>query len=69
MTFGAPSRARSGAGQAGDETSKVLPMTPENAVPGLYSLSATGVSFEPMRGTEHEVVQASRMAASRARRR
>src|SRR5258705_235952 len=39
-TFGAPSFARSGSGQAGLETSNVRPMTPGNAVPGLYSRSA-----------------------------
>src|SRR5262245_47777904 len=39
-TFGAPSRARSGCGHAGDETSKVRPMTPLKAVPGLYSFIA-----------------------------
>ena len=39
-TFGAPWRARSGSGQAGCETSKVRPTTPENALPGLYSLRA-----------------------------
>src|SRR5262245_11197854 len=38
-TFGAPSRARLGAGHAGSDTSKVRPITPEKAWPGLYSLS------------------------------
>src|SRR6516164_579259 len=38
-TFGAPSRARLGSGHAGLDTSKVRPITPENAWPGLYSLS------------------------------
>src|SRR5215470_7374934 len=38
-TFGAPSRARLGAGQAGLDTSKVRPITPGNAWPDLYSLS------------------------------
>ena len=37
-TFGDPSRARLGAGQAGSETSKVRPITPANALPGRYSL-------------------------------
>src|SRR5438128_314309 len=36
-TFGAPSRARTGTGQAGFDTSNVRPTTPENACPGLYS--------------------------------
>src|SRR3954454_4303688 len=36
-TFGAPSTARLGAGQAGRETSKVRPITPGNALPGRYS--------------------------------
>src|SRR6266496_2974943 len=44
-TLGAPSFARNGSGQAGDETSKVRPMTPLNAVPGLYSLSAMILSL------------------------
>src|SRR6516225_5161732 len=39
-TFGAPGRARFGAGHAGFDTSNVRPMTPGNAWPGLYSLSA-----------------------------
>src|SRR5262245_30088621 len=39
-TFGAPSRARLGAGHAGLDTSKVRPITPENAWPDLYSFSA-----------------------------
>src|SRR5271157_3515154 len=38
-TLGAPSPARSGSGQAGDDTSNVRPITPGKAVPGLYSLS------------------------------
>src|SRR5262249_48379538 len=38
-TFGAPSRARFGAGHAGFETSKVRPITPGKAWPDLYSLS------------------------------
>src|SRR5262245_42591541 len=36
-TFGAPSLARIGAGQAGCDTSKVRPITPLNACPGGYS--------------------------------
>src|SRR5215470_16368351 len=43
-TFGAPSRARTGAGHAGLDTSKVRPITPENACPGLYSLSVACAS-------------------------
>ena len=39
---GHPSLARKGCGQAGCDTSNVRPMTPVNAVPGLYSLSAIG---------------------------
>ena len=39
-TLGAPSFARNGSGQAGSDTSKVRPLTPLNAVPGLYSLRA-----------------------------
>ncbi len=39
--LGAPSFARSGLGHAGLETSNVRPMTPLNAVPGLYSLRVT----------------------------
>ena len=39
-TFGAPFFERSGSGHAGDDLSKVRPMTPGNAVPGLYSLRA-----------------------------
>src|SRR5262245_32364960 len=42
--FGAPSRARMGAGHAGWDTSNVRPITPGNAWPDLYSLSAMGVS-------------------------
>src|SRR5579863_1061511 len=41
MTLGEPSFALTGSGQAGLETSKVRPMTPENAVPDLYSFKAT----------------------------
>jgi hypothetical protein len=44
--LGAPSLARSGSGHAGCETSNVLPITPGNAVPGLYSLSAIKTPFE-----------------------
>src|SRR5262245_2744215 len=40
-TFGAPFLARSGSGHAGDDSSNVRPITPENALPGLYSFSAT----------------------------
>lgn len=39
-TLGAPSFARNRSGQAGSDTSKVRPLTPLNAVPGLYSLRA-----------------------------
>src|SRR4030095_5358478 len=39
-TLGAPSFARNGSGQAGSGPSKVRPMTPLKAVPGLYSFSA-----------------------------
>ena len=46
-TLGAPSFARSGSGHAGFDTSKVRPITPVNAVPGLYSFSAMFVSFFP----------------------
>src|SRR5262245_42474683 len=42
-TLGAPSFARSGSGHAGDETSNVRPITPGNAVPGLYSTNAIRV--------------------------
>jgi len=38
-TFGAPSFARLGIGQAGLDTSAVRPITPGKAAPGLYSLS------------------------------
>ena len=38
-TFGAPSFARLGIGQAGVDTSAVRPITPGKAAPGLYSLS------------------------------
>jgi hypothetical protein len=37
MTFGAPSLARVGEGQAGDDSSTVRPITPGNGLPGLYS--------------------------------
>jgi len=39
-TLGAPSFARSGAGQAGLDSPTVRPITPGNAVPGLYSTIA-----------------------------
>jgi hypothetical protein len=39
-TLGAPSLARKGSGQAGEETSNVRPITPLNALPGLYSFNA-----------------------------
>src|SRR5215831_5485997 len=45
-TFGAPSRARFGIGHAGCDTSKVRPITPENACPGLYSLSGIWASYQ-----------------------
>src|SRR5262245_7499527 len=48
--FGAPSRARVGAGHAGRDTSKVRPMTPGNAWPDLYSVSAMGVSISNRSG-------------------
>ena len=41
--LGAPSFARNRSGQAGSDTSKVRPLTPLNAVPGLYSLRATKI--------------------------
>src|SRR5262249_55336640 len=43
--FGAPSRARLGAGHAGWDTSNVRPITPGKARPDLYSLSAMGGSL------------------------
>src|SRR5262249_7954619 len=47
-TLGAPSLARSGCGHAGCDTSNVLPITPENAVPSLYSFNAILLSsYEP----------------------
>jgi hypothetical protein len=36
-TFGAPSRARVGAGQAGLDSSTVRPISPGNWLPGRYS--------------------------------
>jgi hypothetical protein len=39
-TLGAPSFARSGAGQAGADSPMVRPMRPGKVVPGLYSFSA-----------------------------
>src|SRR5580693_478748 len=39
-TLGAPSRARTGAGQAGVDSSAVRPITPGNAAPGSYSTIA-----------------------------
>src|SRR5450631_2563405 len=44
-TFGAPSRARTGAGQAGVDSSAVRPITPGNATPGPYS--TTGMQTTP----------------------
>jgi len=44
-TFGAPSRARFGAGHAGDDSSGVRPMTPGNGVPGVYSVRAITLSL------------------------
>src|SRR5690348_8516304 len=43
-TLGAPSRARTGAGHAGADSSAVLPITPGNAAPGSYSSIAIGIS-------------------------
>jgi hypothetical protein len=43
MTFGAPSRARSGLGHAGVDTSGVRPITPENAAPDSYSFNVDTV--------------------------
>src|SRR4029450_9386021 len=42
-TFGASGIARTGCGHAGLDSSAVLPITPENALPGLYSLNAIGL--------------------------
>jgi hypothetical protein len=44
-TLGAPSFARSGIGQAGDDLSTVRSMTPGNAVPGSYSTSDMIILF------------------------
>src|SRR5512135_540538 len=44
-TLGVPSLARTGWGQAGLDWSTVRPITPENAVPGLYSLSVVMALF------------------------
>src|SRR5689334_16407660 len=41
-TLGDPGFARSGFGQAGDDSPIVRPITPGNAVPGSYSLIAIG---------------------------
>jgi hypothetical protein len=38
MTLGAPSLARVGSGQAGEDSSSVRPITPGKGVPGLYSI-------------------------------
>src|SRR4249919_1964157 len=43
-TLGAPSRARTGAGQAGVDSSAVRPITPGNAAPGSYSIIAIRTS-------------------------
>src|SRR5882724_7800023 len=43
-TLGAPSRARTGAGHAGADSSAVLPITPGNAAPGSYSSIAIRIS-------------------------
>ena len=37
ITLGVPSLARTGCGQAGSDSDTVRPITPGNAVPGLYS--------------------------------
>jgi hypothetical protein len=36
--LGAPSLARVGSGQAGEDSSRVRPITPGKGVPGLYSI-------------------------------
>src|SRR6185312_14794831 len=43
-TLGAPSRARTGAGHAGADSSAVLPITPGNAAPDSYSSIAIRIS-------------------------
>src|SRR5690348_2488612 len=43
-TLGAPSRARTGAGHAGADSSAVLPITPGNASRGSYSSIAIRIS-------------------------
>src|ERR1700761_6103692 len=43
-TLGAPSRARTGAGHAGADSSAVLPITPGKAAPGSYSSIAIRIS-------------------------
>ena len=40
MTFGEPSGERLGAGQAGEDSSIVLPIAPGNGVPSSYSISS-----------------------------
>jgi hypothetical protein len=44
-TFGEPSLARRGIGQAGLDWSTVRPMIPENALPGLYSFKGIKLTF------------------------
>src|SRR5437870_4931473 len=44
-TFGAPAPARTGAGQAGVDSSAVRPITPGNTAPGPYS--TTGMQTTP----------------------
>jgi hypothetical protein len=46
-TFGTPGAARSGRGQAGVDSSAVRPITPGNAWPGSYSVSAISLSTHP----------------------
>jgi hypothetical protein len=43
-TFGAPGVARTICRHAGLDSSVVLPIIPENALPGLYSLGSIGWS-------------------------
>src|SRR5271166_3151255 len=57
-TFGAPSGARVGAGQAGVDSSGVRPIVPGNVVPGWYSVSAICVLLAGAGGVElvHQLI-------------
>src|SRR5690349_18647823 len=66
-TLAAPGAARSGLGQAGSDSSKVLPMTPGNLVPGVYSFNVTCASPPRAQACTHRAARAVLAVQPRSR--